>query len=116
MASLTQIKASNVPILPVVICLWAYFTYTTSFTTFETIGTPYTHENFGWDVEDNSIMFTVLGGVCIISLFLLQIFVRCFNDRILILICTVLSLVGFGFLITPRFGIFFSFSQLNLKN
>jgi len=71
---------------------------------FETIGTPYTQEAYGWTVRDNSIMFIILGGVCVLSLFVLQIFVKCFNDRILLIITTLFSVAGFSVLFNPEKG------------
>jgi hypothetical protein len=45
-------KQHKIPILPVSISLFCYFAYTTSFTVFETIGTPYTKEAYGWGVRE----------------------------------------------------------------
>jgi len=85
----------KIPILPVTVCLVAYFLYTASFTVFETIGTPYTEEDFGWSVSQNSLMYAALGVLCIISLVILQIFVRFFPDRVLVVGATVLMVAGF---------------------
>ncbi len=85
----------RIPILPISICLIAYFIFTCSFTVFETIGTPYTYEAYGWGVFNNSIMYAALGALCILYLVILQIFVRLFNDRILVIATTTLTVVGF---------------------
>lgn len=37
-----QMRGKNLPVGGILICLFGYFTYTLSFTVFETIGTPYT--------------------------------------------------------------------------
>ena len=103
----------DIPVFPVVVSLIAYFAYTASFTVFETIGTPYTQEDFNWSVTENSILYAVLGVLCIISLVVLQIFVRFFNDRVLVVGTTVFMVAGFGVLFDiqnhlvslPRFAI-----------
>jgi hypothetical protein len=46
-------------------------------------------------------MYIILGAVCVGALFILQIFVRFFNDRILLIISTALSVAGFGTLFEP---------------
>jgi len=110
-------KQHKIPVLPVSICLFSYFAYTTSFTVFETIGTPYTQKAFGWGVFENSVMFMILGVICVISLMVLQFFVRCMNDRILLIGATALSVAGFAilfdwhaqFITKPRFWIGVSF-------
>jgi len=99
-------KQRKIPVVPVIISLFCYFAYTTSFTVFETIGTPYTKEAFGWTVRMNSIMYIILGGVCVVSLFVLQIFVRFFNVRILLILTTSLSVAGFGILFDPSRTVF----------
>lgn len=97
-------KQKNVPKAPVIICLFLYFAYTTSFTVFETIGTPYTQSAFHWDTKQNGIMFMGLGGICIGALFLLQIFLKFFNDRILLIATTALSAAGFAVIFDIRDG------------
>jgi len=94
-------KQQKVPMLPIAISLFCYFAYTTSFTVFETIGTPYTKEAYDWGVRQNSVMYIILGGVCVGALFILQVFVRFFNDRVLLVICTALSVAGFSTLFEP---------------
>jgi MFS family permease len=94
-------KQRKIPLGPVLVCLFSYFSYTTSFTVFETIGTPYTKDAFGWGVRENSIMFIVLGVVCVSSLVVLQLLVRCLNDRVLVVGCTALSVAGFVVLFDP---------------
>jgi len=90
----------TIPWIPVIICNFAYFSYTASFTCFETIGTPYTQHDFGWGVMYNSILYLVLGAICILSLFILQIVVRFVdNDRRLIVVTTFVQVIGFGFAI-----------------
>lgn len=93
---------ARIPWGAVCMCLFAYFSYTTSFTVFETIGTPYTEKAFGWDVTKNSLMFIVLGSVCIGSLFALQIFVRFFSDRILLIATSLLGTAGFVAFFDPH--------------
>jgi ceroid-lipofuscinosis MFS transporter 7 len=88
-------NANKSLIIPICICLYIYFSYTTSFTVFETIATPYTEYQFKWDVLKNSILFIILGCICVISLMLLQIFVRYFNDQILLIGCTSFSVASF---------------------
>jgi len=89
---------NQIPKMPVFICLLAYFIYTCSFTVFETIGTPYSYDAFNWGVTQNSILYAVLGLLCILSLVILQIFVRFFNDRILVIGTTTLVVMGFSVL------------------
>lgn len=95
-------KDTGLPVGNIFICLWAYFAYTTSFTVFESIGTLYTQHAYNWGITDNSIMYAILGLICIFSLLFLQVFVRFFNDRILVLGGTVLTIMGF-FILT-KFG------------
>jgi len=94
----TIIKMKDqIPIVPVAVCLFAYFSYTCSFTTFETIGSNYTFMYYNWDAKMNGIMFIVLGCVCIGSLFLLQVLVAFkIPDRTLLLLLTAFSAGGFG--------------------
>jgi predicted MFS family arabinose efflux permease len=73
----------------------AYFLYTASFTVFETIGTPYTEDDFNWSVSENSILYAALGILCIFSLVILQIFVKFFQDRVLVVGATLLMVAGF---------------------
>jgi len=94
-------KQRKIPIGPVVLSLFCYFAFTTSFTVFETIGTPYTAAAYDWTVRMNSIMYIILGGVCVGSLFILQLLVRFFNDRILLILTTSLAVIGFGVLFDP---------------
>jgi len=91
----------KIPVLPVTVCLFLYFAYTASFTVFETIGTHYTYNAFQWEIKENSIMFVILGLVCVSSLFLLQVFLRLANDRILLILTTVLATAGFVTLFNP---------------
>lgn len=97
----TKNKSISLPWGNICICLWTYFAYTTSFTVFETVGTPFTQREYGWTVKDNSIMYAVLGIICILALVALQIFVRFFNDRVLILGATAVSIMGFGIMTDP---------------
>ena len=39
--------------------MYVFFCVTTSFSVFETIGAPFTHDNLGWGVEQNSLFFTL---------------------------------------------------------
>lgn len=94
-------KNQKIPWIPVLICLYAYFTYTASFTTFETIGTPYTAAAFGWGTRTNSLMYIALGGVCVGSLVILQFMVRYFSDRVLLILTTALATAGFISMFTP---------------
>ena len=41
------------------VCMFVFFCVTTSFSVFETIGSPFAHDNLGWDVQDNSLFFTL---------------------------------------------------------
>ena len=43
----------------VAVCMYVFFCVTTSFSVFETIGAPFTHDNLGWGVEQNSLFFTL---------------------------------------------------------
>jgi len=103
----------KIPFIPVSVCLFSYFIYTCSFTVFETIGTPYTSYDFNWGVSQNSILYAALGFLCIISLVILQIFVKLFNDRILLIGTTTFMVAGFAvlfdyenhFVSLPRFCI-----------
>ncbi len=95
------IMKNKIPFAPVMISLFAYLCYTTSFTVFETVGSIYTGDNYGWGDKQNSILFMGLGGVCVISLVILQVFVRFFNDRLLLACCTSLSVAGFALLFVP---------------
>jgi len=103
----------KIPFIPVSVCLLSYFIYTCSFTVFETIGTPYTSYDFNWGVSQNSILYAALGFLCIISLVILQIFVKLFNDRILLIGTTTFMVAGFAvlfdyenhFVSLPRFCI-----------
>ncbi len=92
---------NQIPKLPVAVCLFAYLCYTTSFTVFETIGSIYTGQDFGWGVLPNSLLYVGLGVVCVFSLIILQIFLRLLNDRQVLIGCTALSVIGFGLLLNP---------------
>lgn len=92
----------KIPVAPVAICLYCYLAYTTSFTVFETVGTPYTLAAFGWGIRENSVMYIILGGVCISALMVLQIFVRFMNDRVLLILTTALSAAGFASMFDPH--------------
>jgi len=101
-----QSMKNRIPFLPVSVCLFAYFAYTCSFTTFETIGSNYTYTYYDWDAKENGIMFIVLGCVCIGGLIVLQLLsLLNIPDRILLILVTVFSISGFGVLMdwsTPK--------------
>jgi len=40
-------------------CMYIFFCVTSSFSVFETIGSPFTNDNLGWGVEQNSLFFTL---------------------------------------------------------
>eukprot|EP01104_Vermistella_antarctica_P009175 TRINITY_DN2337_c1_g2_i1.p1 TRINITY_DN2337_c1_g2~~TRINITY_DN2337_c1_g2_i1.p1 ORF type:complete len:508 (-),score=119.42 TRINITY_DN2337_c1_g2_i1:112-1635(-) len=97
--SLGQLGQPGVPLLPVSVVLYLYFVLTTTFTLFETIGTPYTVAAYDWSVMENGFFFVGLGVWCIISLILLQVFILCVSDRQMLLLVFVVSIVGFSLLI-----------------
>jgi len=96
----TKPGAPKIPWIPVSLCLYFYFCYTAAFTTWETIGTPYTEKAYGWNIYDNSLMFAAMGLACIIALIILQLLTRWFGDRVLLLGSVVLTTVGSGILIS----------------
>jgi len=94
-------KLKNVPWTAVLILLYATFAFTAAFTVFETIGTAYTQHEYNWGSRQNGIFFCCLGVLVIVALFILQIFLKLFNDRIC-LIFTTLMMIG-AFLVTVNF-------------
>lgn len=98
----------KVPWYPVIICNWAYFAYTGAFTIFETVGTEYTEEDFGWSVFENSVLYGGMGFECILALILLQIPLALLSprigDRVLLCATTLVMCAGYGLFITPSNG------------
>jgi len=87
-------KLKGVPWLPVVLLNFAVFAFTAAFTTLETIGTPYTEHEYQWTVRQNGEFFACLGVTVIVSLAILQIFLKFFNDRICLIGSTCLMIAG----------------------
>jgi Na+/melibiose symporter-like transporter len=65
---LRRARLSNLPLCEqvraydhaaVAVCMYVFFCVTTSFSVFETIGAPFTHDNLGWGVSENSLFFTL---------------------------------------------------------
>jgi len=94
-----QMRGKNLPVGGILISLFGYFTYTLSFTVFETIGTPYTQDAFHWGVLYNSLLYVSLGVLCVLSLVVLQIFVKLFKDRASLVGTTLLSVAGYAILV-----------------
>ncbi|PRP85230.1 hypothetical protein PROFUN_07000 [Planoprotostelium fungivorum] len=85
-----------VPWMGVTVCLILYFIYTAAFTVFETIGTSYTLDSYQWGTTQNSYLYMGLGGICIISIVLLQVGLYVSSDRTLLVITTLIAAGGFG--------------------
>ena len=62
-SQILQMNKQNIPMIPVVVCLFGYFGLTASFTVFETIGTLYTKEAYFWSVSKNSALYAALGKI-----------------------------------------------------
>lgn len=102
--SLKRLAEPGLPMIAVCLCLYNQFVFYTAFTVFETIGTPYTQHAYGWKVQKNGFLFAGIGGGCIVSLVLLQVFAMFLSDRWLLLICEVLMTGGFAILIEFPFS------------
>jgi len=94
---------SGLPIMGILVCLYLQFIFYTAFTVFETIGTPYTQNVFGWSVTENGLLFAGIGGACILALALLQFFALFMRDRALLIGTELVMLAGFGILISYPF-------------
>lgn len=102
--SLKRLTEPGLPLIAVLLCLYNQFMFYTAFTVFETIGTPYTQNAYGWDVRKNGFLFAGIGGGCIVSLVILQVFAMFFSDRLLLLVCEILMTGGFAMLIEYPFS------------
>jgi len=94
---------SGLPITGILVCLYLQFIFYTAFTVFETIGTPYTQDVFGWTVTENGFLFAGIGGACILALVLLQFFALFLRDRALLIGTELCMLAGFGVLVNYPF-------------
>lgn len=94
-------KHPEIPWGPVLICLYAYFAYTLSFTVWETLGTPYTAKDFDWKSFATSLLFGALGVLCIVSLMLLQVLTWYVSDRPLLIGSTLITCAGYATMIDP---------------
>lgn len=52
-------------------------------------------------IRENGIFFVCLGGLVIVALFILQLFLKCFNDRICLIFTTLMMIAAF--LLTVNF-------------
>eukprot|EP01114_Cavostelium_apophysatum_P018577 TRINITY_DN5778_c0_g1_i1.p1 TRINITY_DN5778_c0_g1~~TRINITY_DN5778_c0_g1_i1.p1 ORF type:complete len:493 (+),score=90.41 TRINITY_DN5778_c0_g1_i1:69-1547(+) len=89
---------NKIPWLPVTICLIATFVYTWSFTVFESIGTQYSKAAYGWGSRENGIFFAALGAGVVVSLLILQLFLKVVNERVA-LIWTSVQMLGCWFIV-----------------
>jgi len=117
--ALGAINETSLALGGVILCLFAQFTLTTSFTLFETIGPLYTGTDpfMEWDVWKTSLLFAGMSLLSLLALLTLQIALRFLNDRMLLIVYTFLLVVGLaifidwgnGYLTIARFmaGIFF---------
>lgn len=71
----------------------------TSYTVFETIGTPYTDDDFDWHTLQNSIMWAIIGMVSLSTLLLLQVVTAFFHEHSVLLVSEVMLCVGYGIMI-----------------
>jgi hypothetical protein len=92
----------EVPWGPVCLCLFFYFTFTLSFTVWETLGTPYTTLAYNWDTLKTSMLFGGMGLLCILSLVILQVLSWYCGDRGLLIGATLVLAAGYGVMIDPQ--------------
>eukprot|EP01117_Protostelium_nocturnum_P008517 TRINITY_DN3054_c0_g1_i1.p1 TRINITY_DN3054_c0_g1~~TRINITY_DN3054_c0_g1_i1.p1 ORF type:complete len:469 (-),score=134.49 TRINITY_DN3054_c0_g1_i1:18-1424(-) len=111
-------REKSLPWIPITITIALTFIFSASFTVFETIGTIYTQKAYGWTPEQNSIMYTLIGIVCIFSVVLLTPLMRLTSGRVLLFLMSCFGVSGFALLVDPqnvyvplwRFGLGVSFA------
>eukprot|EP01099_Mayorella_cantabrigiensis_P004351 TRINITY_DN3269_c0_g2_i1.p1 TRINITY_DN3269_c0_g2~~TRINITY_DN3269_c0_g2_i1.p1 ORF type:complete len:460 (-),score=74.58 TRINITY_DN3269_c0_g2_i1:241-1620(-) len=67
-----------------------------AYTVFETVGTPYTDDDFDWHTLQNSIMWAIIGMVAISSLMILQVLTQFFHEYSLLLASELCLVVGYS--------------------
>eukprot|EP01126_Amoeba_proteus_P021910 TRINITY_DN2227_c0_g1_i3.p1 TRINITY_DN2227_c0_g1~~TRINITY_DN2227_c0_g1_i3.p1 ORF type:complete len:336 (-),score=40.19 TRINITY_DN2227_c0_g1_i3:186-1193(-) len=92
--SLFSLGETSFGLKGVVLCLWMQFAFTTAFTLFETVGPLYTARAFNWTVWKTSIMFMGISVLSLVALILLQVFLKFFNERHMLVICSLLLNIG----------------------
>jgi len=70
-----------------------------AYTVFETVGTPYTDDDFDWHTLQNSIMWAIIGMVAISTLLILQVLVQFFHEHQLLIASQLCLVVGYGIMI-----------------
>eukprot|EP00003_Mantamonas_plastica_P010309 TRINITY_DN1973_c0_g2_i1.p1 TRINITY_DN1973_c0_g2~~TRINITY_DN1973_c0_g2_i1.p1 ORF type:complete len:355 (-),score=110.88 TRINITY_DN1973_c0_g2_i1:54-1118(-) len=88
----------------VILCIFYNFSYTTCFTVFETIGTPFTESEFGFSVRENGMMWSACGVLALLSIIVLFVWSAKapFTDRSGMMLCVLFMTVGYGVLIDPH--------------
>jgi len=70
-----------------------------AYTVFETIGTPYTDDDFDWHILQNSIMWAIIGMVAISTLMILQVLMQFFHEHTILILSELCLVIGYGIMI-----------------
>lgn len=100
-ASWLTTKKYNLPVAPCIVCFLTYFSLTASFVIWETVGSALTHKYLQWSVFQNGILFTCMGLVAIIALWILKLLTHIIADKLILVASAVIAGSGTAVLIIP---------------